>query len=267
MDGCTLIRAPLLHPAGPVALAERDLLFTAVSIMLIVIVPVFVMTFLFAWRYRASGGRGRYTPNWFYSRKIDAIIWLVPAAIVITLGYLLWTATHKLDPYRQLDPDIQPLEVEAIAQDWKWLFIYPEQDIAAVNELAFPSGRPLSLKITSDTVMNAFFIPALGGQIYAMAGMQTRLNLLADRPGCFRGRNMQYSGDGFPEQYFEAHALPREKFEAWVAGARKSPARLDWTAYRALAAPSADHPVSYYSGVAPSLFNSVIAKYAGKHPE
>ncbi|WP_308367093.1 MULTISPECIES: ubiquinol oxidase subunit II [unclassified Microbulbifer] len=267
MDGCTLIRAPLLHPAGPVALAERDLLFTAVLVMLIVIVPVFTMAFLFAWRYRASGGRGRYTPEWSYSAKIDAIIWLVPAAIVATLGYLLWNETHRLDPYRQLDPGAETLEVEVVAQNWKWLFIYPELGIAAVNELAFPSGRPLSLKITSDTVMNSFFIPALGGQIYAMAGMRTRLNLLADKPGCFRGRNMQYSGDGFPEQHFKALALPRKDFDSWVANVRKSPQTLDRATYRALAAPSIGHPVSYYSDVTPNLFDSIIEKYTGGHPE
>ncbi|WP_193164861.1 ubiquinol oxidase subunit II [Microbulbifer hainanensis] len=267
MDACNLIRAPILHPAGPVALAERDLLFTAVFVMLVVVVPVFVMTFLFAWRYRASGGRGRYTPNWYYSGKVDAIIWLVPALIVVVLGYLLWTETHKLDPYRQLVSGTEPLEVEAIAQDWKWLFIYPELGVASVNELVFPSNRSLSLKITSDTVMNSFFIPALGGQIYAMAGMQTRLHLLADKPGCFRGRNMQYSGHGFPEQRFAVRALAKEEFDAWLSRARKSPEKLDMAAYRALAAPSVDHPVSYYSGVAPRLYDSIIEKYAGKHPE
>lgn len=265
MDGCNLIRAPLLYPAGPVALAERDLLFTAFFIMLIVVVPVFIMLFLFAWRYRASGGKGRYTPAWSYSARVDAVIWLVPAIIVATLGYLLWNETHKLDPYRQIDPGTDALEVQVVAQNWKWLFIYPEQKIAAVNELAFPSGRPLSLKITSDTVMNSFFIPALGGQIYAMAGMQTRLNLLAYRPGCFRGRNMQYSGDGFPEQYFNAIALPAADFDAWVARVRHSPATLTPATYRKLAAPSIGHPVSYYSGVTPKLFESVISKYTAGH--
>ena len=182
-SGCDLRHAPILDPKGPIALAERDLLFTAVVLMLIVIIPVFVMTFLFAWRYRSSNGKARYTPDWSYSARIDAVIWLVPALIVIALGVLVWSNTHKLDPYRPIDSAVPPLEVEVVAQDWKWLFIYPEQEIAVVNQLVFPSQRPLSLKITSDTVMNSFFIPALGGQIYAMAGMQTRLQLLADAPG------------------------------------------------------------------------------------
>ena len=164
VSGCDLSNAPVLDPKGPIALAERDLLFTAVVLMLIVVIPVFVMTFLFAWRYRASNTKARYTPDWTYSVPVDAVVWLVPAAIVIALGTLLWRNTHKLDPYRPIDPSVQPLQVEVIAQDWKWLFIYPAQGIAVVNQLVFPSGTPLSLRITSDTVMNSFYIPALGGQ-------------------------------------------------------------------------------------------------------
>ncbi len=260
-SGCDLSHAPILDPKGPVALAERDLLFTAVVLMLIVIIPVFVMVFLFAWRYRSSNGSARYTPDWSYSAPIDAVIWLVPALIVIALGVLLWSKTHKLDPYKQVDPAVQPLEVDVVAQDWKWLFIYPKQGIAVVNQLVFPSRTPLSLKITSDTVMNSFFIPALGGQIYAMAGMQTRLHLLADAPGRFTGRNTQYSGSGFSDQHFEAMATPPEEFDAWVAKVRQSPDRLDAAAYRALAAPSKGHPVTYYSAVTPDLFDTIIAKY------
>ena len=260
-SGCELRHYPILDPKGPIALAERDLLFTAVVLMLIVVIPVFVMAFLFAFRYR-SGGNARYTPNWSYSVGIDAVVWLVPALIVIALGVLLWTNTHKLDPYKGIDPAIQPLDVQAVAQDWKWLFIYPEQQIATVNELVFPSQKPLSLKITSDTVMNSFVIPALGGQIYAMAGMQTRLHLLANAPGQFRGRNTQYSGAGFSDQHFEAFATSPEDFDAWVAKVRQSPEKLDSATYRALAAPTRGHPVTYYSAVEPNLFETIIAKYS-----
>jgi cytochrome o ubiquinol oxidase subunit 2 len=260
-SGCELSRAPILDPKGPIALAERDLLFTAVLMMLIVIVPVFVMAFLFAWRYRASNGKARYTPNWSYSATIDAVIWLVPALIVASLGILLWSNTHKLDPYKRIDATARPLEVEVVAQDWKWLFIYPEQGIAAVNQLVFPSRTPLNLRITSDTVMNSFFIPALGGQIYAMPGMQTRLHLMADAPGRFTGRNTQYNGAGFADQYFEAIATSSEDFDAWVTKAKQSPHKLDGLAYRALAAPRRAHPVAYYSAVEPNLFASIIAKY------
>jgi cytochrome o ubiquinol oxidase subunit 2 len=268
VSGCDLSHAPVLDPKGPIALAERDLLFTAVVLMLIVLIPVFVMAFLFAWRYRSSNTSARYTPDWSYSIAIDAVVWLVPAAIVIALGTLLWSNTHKLDPYRRIDPAVQPLQVEVVAQDWKWLFIYPEQGIAVVNQLVFPSQRPLSLRITSDTVMNSFYIPALGGQIYAMAGMQTRLHLLADAPGRFIGRNAQYSGSGFSDQHFEAIAMSPEEFDAWVAKVRQSPDKLDAAAYRALAVRSKGHPVTYYSAIAPDLFDTIIAKYTGAqvHP-
>lgn len=261
--GCDLSNAPVLDPKGPIALAERDLLFTAVVLMLIVVIPVFVMTFLFAWRYRASNTKARYTPDWTYSVAVDAVVWLVPAAIVIALGTLLWRNTHKLDPYRPIDPSVQPLQVEVVAQDWKWLFIYPAQGIAVVNQLVFPSGTPLSLRITSDTVMNSFYIPALGGQIYAMAGMQTRLHLLADAPGRFTGRNIQYSGSGFADQHFEAMATSPDEFNAWVAKVKQSPDKLDVAGYRALAVRSMGHPVTYYSAVAPGLFDTIIAKYSG----
>lgn len=260
LSGCALDAAPILDPKGPVALAERDLLFTALGLMLIVVIPVFVMAGVFAWRYRA-GGKGEYTPDWAYSGVVDVIIWLVPACIVLALGVALWQATHRLDPYKPLGPMPEALEVEVVAQDWKWLFIYPDHEIASVNELVFPAGKPLSLKITSDTVMNSFFIPALGGQIFAMAGMQTRLNLLADAPGQFMGRNTQYSGDGFADQHFTAIAATDADFASWVTQVNNADETLDTAAYRALAAPSIAHPVTYYSGVEDGLFDAIIAKY------
>ena len=261
-SGCGLSDAPLLDPKGPIALAERDLLFTAVALMLIVIIPVFVLAFWFTWRYRASNSKARYDPDWSYSARIDAVIWLIPTLIVVALGVLVWTNTHKLDPFKPLASAVPPLEVEVVAQDWKWLFIYPAQEIAVVNQLVFPSQTPLSLKITSDTVMNSFFIPALGGQIFAMAGMETRLNLLADAPGRFVGQNTQYSGSGFSDQHFEAIAASQEDFDAWVAKVKQSPDRLDAATYRALALPSSKHPVTYYSAVERNLFHKIIARYS-----
>ena len=258
--------APILDPKGPIALAERDLLFTAAALILIVVIPVFVMTLWFAWRYRASNSKARYTPNWSYSGRIDAVIWLVPVLIVVALGVLVWTNTHKLDPYKRLTSAAASLEVEVVAQDWKWLFIYPEQEIAVVNQLVFPIETQLSLKITSDTVMNSLFIPGLGGQIYAMAGMQSRLHLLADAPASFTGRNTQYSGSGFSDQRFEVIAASQEDFAAWVAKVKQSPNRLDAATYHDLAMPSSAHPVTYYSAVEPNLFDTIIAKYAGSQP-
>jgi cytochrome o ubiquinol oxidase subunit 2 len=264
LSACGLSNAPVLDPQGPIALAERNLLFIAFGVMLIVVIPVFVMAFLFAWRYRASNANARYAPDWSYSAGVEAAVWLVPAAIIVVLSVLVWQATHRLDPYRPIDATLRPLEVDVVALDWKWLFIYPEQQVAVVNELVFPSGRPLSLRITSDTVMNSFYIPALGGQIYAMAGMQTRLNLMADAPGRFMGRNMQYSGRGFSEQQFEATATSPEDFDAWAAKARDSTNRLDAPAYRELAQPGSAHGVTLYSGVEPNLFDTIVDRYG--HP-
>jgi cytochrome o ubiquinol oxidase subunit 2 len=261
--GCD--RAVVLNPKGPIADAERGLLFDAFSVMLVVIVPVIVMALLFAWRYRAANRAARYEPTWAYSAKVDAVVWLVPALIVIAVGVLVWRSTHKLDPYREIASTVPPLDVQVVAQDWKWLFIYPEQGIAVVNQMAIPAGRPISLRITSDTVMNSFYVPALAGQIYAMAGMQTRLQLLADQPGKFVGRNTQYSGGGFSDQHFEVLATTPADFDAWVAKARQSPDRLDPATYAKLATKSRSNPVVYYSAVEPRLFDSIIAKYSHDH--
>jgi cytochrome o ubiquinol oxidase subunit 2 len=220
------------------------------------------MTFWFSWRYRASNRRARYEPDW-ESSKLDVATWIVPGLIVASLGVHVWLSTHALDPYKPLQSPAKPVQIQAIAQDWKWLFVYPEQGIASVNEMAFPSTVPVSLKITSDTVMNSFFIPALAGQIYAMAGMQTRLNLSANEPGRFVGRNTQYSGRGFSDQHFAAVAKTPADFEAWVARIKASPQKLDAAAYAELARPSAAHPVTYYSDVAPGLFDAIIRKYDG----
>jgi cytochrome o ubiquinol oxidase subunit II len=266
--GCDLKRSAVLDPKGPIALAERDLLFDAFFVMLIVVVPVIVLTLLFAWRYRATNTRASYAPTWSSSTRIDAVVWLIPALIVIALGVLLWRSTYKLDPYRALESSSRPLDVQVVAQDWKWLFIYPEQGIAVVNQLAFPAGRPVSLRITSDTVMNSFYVPQLAGQIYAMAGMQTRLQMLADAPGKFVGRNSQYSGGGFSDQFFEVIATTPADFDAWVAKARQAAARLDAQTYPALAAKSRGHAITYYSAVEPGLYDSIIAKYThGGHAQ
>ena len=258
-------RAVVLNPKGPIADAERGLLIDAFSVMLIVVVPVIVMALLFAWRYRASNRNARYAPTWAYSAKIDAVVWLVPALIVIAVGILVWRSTHKLDPYREIASDVPPLDIQVVAQDWKWLFIYPEQGIAVVNQMAIPAGRPISLRITSDTVMNSFYVPALAGQIYAMAGMQTRLQMLANAPGKFVGRNTQYSGGGFSDQFFEVLATSPADFDAWVAKAKQAPAKLDAAAYAKLAEKSRLVPIAYYSAVEPRLFDSIIAKYTHAH--
>lgn len=260
--GCGALASQVLDPKGPIAFAQRQLLFDAVAIMMIVIVPVFIMAALFIWRYRGTNRNARYTPNLAYYWPAEILIWGVPAGIIFWLSFHLWDGTHRLDPYKALGTGVEPLQVEAVAQDWKWLFIYPEQNVAVVNELVFPSGRPLAIRITSDTVMNSFVIPALGGQIYAMAGMQTRLHLLADEPGEFWGRNVQYSGRGFADQQFRAIATAtRDEFEAWVAKVGASSDTLDAATYGRLAKPSTKVPVTYYSGVEANLFDKIIAKW------
>lgn len=262
LAGCGLADAPLISPKGPIALAERNLLVTAFLVMMIVTIPVFVMTLLIVWRYRASNPQGSYTPRWTGSWKLEAAIWVVPAIIVVVLGVLLWTQTHKLDPYRRITGGNNAFEVQAIAQDWKWLFVYPDLGVASVNELAFPADRPVRITITSDTVMNSFMIPALGGQIYAMAGMTTRLNLIADEPGVFTGRNTMYSGDGFADQHFQAHAMSDEDFAAWTEKLKAADKALDAREYVELVKPSWANPVTYYSTYEPNLFDIVLSKYA-----
>lgn len=267
--GCVRSHAAVLHqasvlsPNGPIALTERNLLFAVTGLMLLVIVPVYILTYWFVRRYRASNAAARYLPEWSYSLRLDAAIWAAPVVIGGLIAGLIWIYTHRLDPYRPLASTVAPLKVDVVAEDWKWLFIYPEQNIAAVNELVFPAGRPLRLKITSDTVMNSIYIPGLGGQIFAMAGMRTYLNLRAEAPGTFFGMNTQYSGKGFADQHFAVRATTPAQFAAWVAKAKRSPKKLDAAAYAALAKPSSNVPVTIYSGVEPDLFARIIEKYRG----
>jgi cytochrome o ubiquinol oxidase subunit II len=252
----------ILDPAGPIAAAQRDLLFDAVGLMLIVVVPVFILTAAVVWRYREGNPGAVYTPDWSSSRFVEVAIWLAPLAIVIALGFIVWNRTRQLDPYRPLASAEAPLVVQAVGLDWQWLFIYPEENIAAVNRLVFPVGRPLTLRITSDTVMNALSIPALGGQIYAMAGMETKLNLLADRQGTFGGRNTMFSGDGFAAQQFNAEAVDAAGFDAFLAESRAGGRALDASSFEALARPTIAGPVRLFSTVEPGLFQTIMAAHS-----
>ena len=259
LGGCS--HMPLFDPKGPIGDDQRFLIIAAFLLILIVVIPVFVMAFWFSRRYRASNTEATYAPKWSESGKIDLVVWLVPIAIIIALGHLAWTKTFHLDPYKPIDVGVEPIDIEAISLDWKWLFIYPDHDIAVVNELAFPSDVPLSFRLTSDTVMTSFFIPRLGSQIYAMAGMQTRLHLMADEPGIYRGQNQQYSGSGYSHMHFQAIVTSREEFEAWVQKAKRSPRGLDLVEYERLAKPTLGYPITYFSSVAPDLFEAVIRKF------
>jgi cytochrome o ubiquinol oxidase subunit 2 len=226
-----------------------------------------VLTVVFAWRYRAANTEAAYDPDWHHSTKLELVIWSAPLLIVIALGSVTWLATHLLDPYRPLDridathavaPGTAPIDVDVVALDWKWLFIYPGQNIATVNELVLPIGRPVRFHITASSVMNSFYIPALAGQIYAMPGMETTMNAVFNRPGTFRGISANYSGAGFSQMHFAAHSVSPTEFAQWVDGIKHAGGTLDSATYMQLDQPSIAVPVIHYAGVAPHLFDAVV---------
>ncbi|THD63850.1 ubiquinol oxidase subunit II [Phenylobacterium sp.] len=262
LGGC---REGVLAPRGPVGSAEVQLLYETAAAMLIVVVPVLALTLIYAWWFRASNTRAVRRPNWDYSGRIEFSIWVIPILVILFLGTLTWTGAHDLDPYRPLRSARRPVTVQVVSLDWKWLFIYPELGIASVNELALPSGTPVNFQLTSGTVMNSFFIPQLGGQIYTMAGMQTRLSLAADKPGTYDGLSAQFSGDGFSDMHFKVLASDQAGFDRWVAQARQAPMTLDTTAYAALALARGTTAVIHYRSVAPDLFRTILAEGA-EHP-
>ncbi|CAB3819147.1 hypothetical protein LMG26684_00489 [Achromobacter mucicolens] len=264
LAGCNAV---LLSPSGDVAVQQRNLIIISTGLMLIIIVPVIILTLLFAWRYRASNKDAAYDPDWNHSTMLELLIWAAPLLIIIALGALTWVSTHQLDPYRPLarlsegrevPPNTKPLVVEVVALDWKWLFLYPEQGVAAVNEMAAPVDRPIQFKITSSSVMNSFFVPALAGQIYAMPGMQTTLHAVINHPGEYEGLSANYSGSGFSGMRFRFHGLDQKGFDDWVGQARKSQATLDRAAYLKLEQPSERNPVQRYATVAPGLFDAIV---------
>jgi len=259
LGGCG--RVPLLDPKGPVGDSERVVIIVAFLLMLLVVVPVQILAFRFARKYRASNPDARYEPKWGHSLRLELVVWLVPVAIVTALGYLAWTRTLELDPDKPIDSAARPVRVDAVSLDWKWLFIYPDQDIAVVNELVFPAGVPLNLRITSGTVMTSFFIPQLGSQIYGMGGMVTRLHLLADEPGTYAGKNQQYSGAGYSDMTFDAIAKSPAEFADWVQKVKQSPDRLDAARYQRLAQPTKGYPVTYFGSVTSGLFDDVVDQY------
>lgn len=261
LSGCNL---EVLMPKGDVGAHEKSLILIALGLMAIVAIPVIAMTLWFAWRYRSSNKQATYAPNWSYSTKIEVVVWTIPAIIVAILAVITWTSSHALDPYKPLESDAKPVTVQVVSMDWKWLFVYPEYGVASVNELAFPTDRPVNFQITSDSVMNAFFIPQLGSQIYAMAGMETKLHLVAREPGTYEGLSTNFSGEGFSDMRFKAIATSEDGFKDWIAKAKSSHATLDTDGYKTLAVPSEKTPVSYYGSVAPNLFAGVIDKHMGE---
>jgi cytochrome o ubiquinol oxidase subunit 2 len=258
LSGCKL---EVLDSKGSIGKAEASLIALSTYTMLLVVIPVILMTLFFAWRYRASNKNATYAPKWTHSTAIEIVVWAIPAVIILYLGILTWKTTHELDPYKPLQSEVKPINVEVVALDWKWLFIYPDLGIASVNQLAIPVGTPVNFRITSDSVMNSFFIPQLGGQIYAMAGMQTKLHLQADHVGDYAGISANYSGQGFSDMKFRALAMSSADFDAWQKKVKTAPARLDMDVYAGVAKPSEKDPVKYFSTVDPKLFNNIVGKY------
>ena len=254
LGGCS---EGVLDPQGPIAAAERLLLINSTAIMLLVVLPVIVATLAFAWWYRASNPRAARSLDVAYEGRIEFVTWSIPALIVILLGGVSWIGSHQLDPRAPIDATAPPLQVDVVALDWKWLFIYPDQGIAAVNRLVVPAGTPVQFRLTSATVMNSFFVPQLGSQIYAMGGMETHLNLLADRPGEYPGISANFSGDGFAEMRFTVSAVPPGDFTAWLQQVRGAGSALDAAGYAALAKPSKAVPPASYGSVEAKLFERI----------
>ena len=245
----------VLAPHGPIAAAERQILFNALAIMLAIVVPTILATLGIAAWFRASNKRAIYMPWFTYSGRLELLVWSIPAMTVILVGGVAWVGAHDLDPAKPLASDVKPIRVQVVSLDWKWLFIYPEQGIASVNALTVPVGTPISFELTSSGVMNSFFVPQLGGQMYTMAGMVTRLQVQADNPGTYRGFSAQYSGAGFADMRFTVAAVTPDEFAKWVEAARGTDAVLDAHAYADLAKPSKAVVPFAYGSVSPDLFN------------
>jgi cytochrome o ubiquinol oxidase subunit 2 len=264
LAGCNTV---LLHPSGAVAAQQGHLIAQSTVLMLIIVIPVIALTVIFAWRYRQSNSQATYMPDWDHSTQLELVIWAAPLLIIIALGALTWISSHTLDPYRPLkrldaaralETGAKPLTIEVVALDWKWLFIYPQQGIAVVNEVAAPVDVPINFKITASSVMNSFFVPALAGQIYAMPGMQTQLNAVINQPGEYDGFSANYSGAGFSGMHFKFRGVSPAEFEQWVQSARAGRQTLSPEGYVQLAKPSERDPVRRYASVDPGLYGSIL---------
>jgi cytochrome o ubiquinol oxidase subunit II len=247
----------VLDPHGPIGRAERLILYDATAIMLAVVIPVIVLTLAFAWWFRAKNSRARYRPHWEFSGRIEMIIWSIPALVILFLGGIAWTGSHDLDPPVPLEASTAPLDIEVVSLDWRWLFIYPHEGIASLNRLVVPAGVPLRFRLTSTTVMNSFFVPQLGSQIYAMPNMVTRLNLEADEPGTFEGLSAMFSGDGFSDMRFDLVSTNEEAFKDWVSTTKTQGGVLDARIFEELAKPAKANGAQTYGQVSEGLFDKI----------
>ena len=257
------VNIPVLSPAGPVGQKERDLIVLAVVLSLIVVIPVFFMLGFFAWKYREGNKKARYDPDFDHSRLIESVWWGIPLVIITILAIATWKSSHELDPPKPLQSEAETLNIQVVALQWKWLFIYPEQNIATVNLVQFPEKTPVKFSVTSDAPMNSFWIPQLGSQIYAMSGMSTSVNLMADRTGSYQGSSANISGEGFADMTFVANSVPGKDFEKWVELVRQYRESLSTGTYSLLSKPGRQKAPGYYSSVDKGLYRQVIAKYLG----
>ncbi|MGV3278687.1 ubiquinol oxidase subunit II [Rickettsiales bacterium LUAb2] len=259
LSGCS--KLIVLNPAGDILKQENVLLYITVALILIVVLPVLVLSVVIPIRYRASNKKAKYDPSLTHGTKIEILWWGIPCIIILILSIITWESSHRLDPYRPLDSKVKPVTIQAIALDWKWLFIYPEQKIATVNYIAFPVDTPVNFVITSDGSMNSLIIHRLGGQIYAMTGMKTKLHLIARKAGEYDGRSMNYSGEGFSNMTFIANAVSNDDFQKWVNKVHGSGKTLTANAYANLVLPSENVKATFFSSVESGLFDKVVNKY------
>jgi cytochrome o ubiquinol oxidase subunit 2 len=255
-----------LDPVGPVGAAEKQILINSTAIMLAIIIPTMIATVAFAFWFRRGNTKATYRPDWEYSGAVEMVVWAIPALTVMLLGGIAWIGSHDLDPGKPLPSKTPPLKVEVVSLDWKWLFIYPDQGVATVNQLVVPAGTPVSFRLTSATVWNGFFVPQMGTMIYTMPRMATRLNLQADRPGVYNGLSSHFSGDGFPGMQFQVQALPADQFAMWAQGAHASALKLDGPGYAQLSKPSSYVKPITYGAVAPGLFDAIVANRTPSNP-
>ena len=255
LGGCS---EGVLDPKGPIAAADRQILLNSLGIMLVIVIPVILATLGVAFWFRTSNKRARYRPDFAYSGRLEMLVWSIPAMTVFLVGGVAWVGAHDVSPRKPIASTVKPLRVQVASLDWKWLFIYPEEGIASVNYLAIPVGTPVSFELTSSSVMNSFFVPQLGSQIYTMPGMVTRLHLQADQPGSYRGMSAQFSGEGFADMHFNVEAIAPDRFSEWIEASRKVGAGLDLTTYADLAKPSAAVAPFTYRSIAPGLFDSIV---------
>ena len=264
LTGCSDLG--ILNPAGPIAAANRMIMLNALAIMLAIVIPTIIGTLAFAWWFRASNTKARYQPEFTYSGRIELIVWSIPVLVILFLGGVIWVGSHDLDPRRPITSSTPPLDVQVVSLDWKWLFVYPDQGVASVNELVVPAGTPIRFTLTSSSVMNVFFVPQLGSMIYTMNRMETELHLQADQPGTYRGQSSHYSGDGFSDMNFTVRAVTAGEFDGWLASVRGNGPDLDAGGYGELARQSQNVKPYTYRSVQPGLFEDIVSQKLAPGP-